>query len=51
MILGELDVAGVKRKVAMQLNRNGFLYVLDRTNGALISAKPSSIRRGFMAYY
>src|SRR6266853_1614401 len=25
--------------LAMQLNRNGFLYVLDRTNGALISAK------------
>ena len=22
-----------KRKVAMQLNRNGFLYVLDRANG------------------
>jgi len=40
VILGELDVAGAKRKVAMQLNRNGFLYVLDRTNGALISAKP-----------
>jgi alcohol dehydrogenase (cytochrome c) len=40
VILAELDVAGVKRKVAMQLNRNGFLYVLDRTNGQLISAKP-----------
>ena len=24
----------------MQLNRNGFLYVLDRTSGQLISAKP-----------
>jgi alcohol dehydrogenase (cytochrome c) len=24
----------------MQLNRNGFLYVLDRTNGQLLSAKP-----------
>ena len=23
----------------MQLNRNAFLYVLDRTNGVLISAK------------
>jgi alcohol dehydrogenase (cytochrome c) len=40
VILAELDVAGAKRKVAMQLNRNGFLYVLDRTNGQLISAKP-----------
>jgi alcohol dehydrogenase (cytochrome c) len=40
LILAELDVAGAKRKVAMQLNRNGFLYVLDRTNGKLISARP-----------
>ena len=40
VILAELDVAGTRRKVAMQLNRNGFLYVLDRTNGQLISAKP-----------
>ena len=40
VILAELDVAGAKRKVAMQLNRNGFLYVLDRATGNLISAKP-----------
>ena len=24
----------------MQMNRNGFLYVIDRTNGKLLSAKP-----------
>jgi len=40
LILAELKVAGKPRKVLMQLNRNGFLYVLDRTNGQLISAKP-----------
>jgi alcohol dehydrogenase (cytochrome c) len=40
MILGQLDVDGSKRKVLMQLNRNGFLYVIDRTSGQLISAKP-----------
>lgn len=40
MILADIDVNGQKRKVAMQLNRNGFLYVLDRANGGLISAKP-----------
>jgi len=40
LILGDIDVAGQKRKVVMQLNRNGFLYVLDRTDGRLISAKP-----------
>jgi alcohol dehydrogenase (cytochrome c) len=39
LILAELKVAGKPRKVVMQLNRNGFLYVLDRTNGQLISAK------------
>jgi alcohol dehydrogenase (cytochrome c) len=40
MILGQLDVDGTKRKVLMQLNRNGFLYVIDRASGQLISAKP-----------
>lgn len=39
LILAEINVQGRPRKVAMQFNRNGFLYVLDRTNGALISAK------------
>jgi alcohol dehydrogenase (cytochrome c) len=39
LILADLNVQGRPRKVAMQLNRNGFLYVLDRANGALISAK------------
>jgi alcohol dehydrogenase (cytochrome c) len=39
-ILADIDVEGAKRKVVMQLNRNGFLYVLDRTNGKLLSAKP-----------
>ena len=28
------------RKLLVQANRNGFLYVLDRTNGKLIYAKP-----------
>jgi alcohol dehydrogenase (cytochrome c) len=40
LILADLPVEGKPRKVVMQLNRNGFLYVLDRTNGQLISAKP-----------
>jgi alcohol dehydrogenase (cytochrome c) len=40
LMLADIDVDGQKRKVVMQLNRNGFLYVLDRTNGQLISAKP-----------
>src|SRR5262245_10028376 len=40
LILADIPVDGKARKVVMQLNRNGFLYVLDRTNGTLISAKP-----------
>src|SRR3954466_9288223 len=39
LILAELKVAGKPRKVVMQLNRNGFLYVLDRASGELLSAK------------
>jgi len=39
-ILAELKIQGQTRKVVMQLNRNGFLYVLDRANGKLLSAKP-----------
>jgi alcohol dehydrogenase (cytochrome c) len=40
LILADIAVSGQLRKVVMQLNRNGFLYVLDRTNGKLLSAKP-----------
>ena len=31
LILADLKVDGQMRKVVMQMNRNGFLYVLDRT--------------------
>ena len=40
MIQADLMVKGVKRKVVMQMHRNGFLYVLDRTDGKLLSAEP-----------
>jgi alcohol dehydrogenase (cytochrome c) len=39
-ILADIPVDGQPRKVVMQMNRNGFLYVLDRTNGKLIAANP-----------
>jgi alcohol dehydrogenase (cytochrome c) len=39
-ILGDLTVEGKPRKVAMHFSRGGFLYVIDRTNGQLISAQP-----------
>ncbi len=40
LILADMNIDGQMRKVVMQMNRNGFLYVIDRTNGKLISAKP-----------
>ncbi len=40
MILAELDLNGVMRKVLMQAPKNGFFYVLDRVTGELISAEP-----------
>ena len=40
LINADIDVGGQKRKVIMQLNRNGFLYVIDRATGKLIAANP-----------
>ena len=40
MILADLTIDGQPRKVVMQAPKNGFFYVIDRTNGKLISAKP-----------
>jgi len=39
MILAELEIDGRLRKVIMQAPKNGFFYVIDRTNGKLISAE------------
>jgi quinohemoprotein ethanol dehydrogenase len=38
MTLADLVINGQQRKVLMQAPKNGFLYVLDRQNGKLISA-------------
>jgi quinohemoprotein ethanol dehydrogenase len=38
MILADIVIEGQKRKVLMQAPKNGFFYVLDRTNGQLLSA-------------
>jgi quinohemoprotein ethanol dehydrogenase len=40
MELAELTIDGKKRKVVVTAPKNGFFYVIDRTNGRLISAKP-----------
>jgi alcohol dehydrogenase (cytochrome c) len=39
-VLADLTVRGQARKVMIQANKNGFLYVLDRTNCKLIAAHP-----------
>ena len=39
--LADLLIHGKKRKVLLQAPKNGFFYVIDRTNGQLISAEPS----------
>jgi alcohol dehydrogenase (cytochrome c) len=40
MVLADMTVEGKPTKVLMDANRNGFFYVLDRTNGKLLAANP-----------
>ena len=39
-VLADLRVGGQDRKVMIQANKNGFMYVVDRTNCKLIAANP-----------
>ena len=39
-MLVDMKIDGQNRKVLTQANRNGFFYVLDRTNGKLLAANP-----------
>jgi PQQ-dependent dehydrogenase (methanol/ethanol family) len=38
IILADMEIDGKPRKVLMQAPKNGFFYVLDRTDGTLLSA-------------
>jgi alcohol dehydrogenase (cytochrome c) len=38
--LYDVDIGGERRKVISQTNRNGFHYILDRTNGQFIKGEP-----------
>jgi alcohol dehydrogenase (cytochrome c)/quinohemoprotein ethanol dehydrogenase len=40
IVLADVTIAGQPRKILMQAPKNGFFYVLDRTDGKLISAEP-----------
>ena len=39
-VIADLRVNGEMRKVILNANKNGFFYVIDRTNGKLIAAHP-----------
>ena len=39
-VLADIRIGGAPRKVVMLANRNGFFYVLDRVDGALLLGKP-----------
>ncbi len=39
-VLADMDWHGQPRKVMLWANRNGFYYVLDRTNGQFLTGKP-----------
>lgn len=40
IIVADITFDGQPRKVLLHAPKNGFFYVIDRTNGALLSAKP-----------
>jgi len=40
VVMVDTKYQGRDRKLLLQANRNGFIYVLDRTNGELLLAKP-----------
>jgi len=39
-VLADIQIGDQRRKVMIQANKNGFMYVLDRTNCRLIAANP-----------
>ena len=39
-VLVDVEDGGVTRRLMVQANRNGFLYILDRTNGKFLKATP-----------
>ncbi len=39
-VIADIDIDGKPRKVIMHADRNGFFYVIDRTNGQLIKGYP-----------
>jgi alcohol dehydrogenase (cytochrome c) len=46
-VLVDMNWKGASRKLLFQANRNGFVYILDRTNGAFLSAKQFSLQQNW----
>lgn len=42
-VLVDMEYKGAPRNLLMEANRNGFVYILDRTNGNFLSAKQFSL--------
>ncbi len=40
VVLVDADWRGARRRLLLHANRNGFFYILDRTNGAMLAATP-----------
>jgi quinohemoprotein ethanol dehydrogenase len=40
LLLADVNIKGVKRKVLLQANKNGFLYAIDRASGKFVSGTP-----------
>lgn len=40
IIIADLNIRGTQRKVLLHAPKNGFFFVIDRTNGKFISAEP-----------
>lgn len=40
LLLADLEIGGTKRKVLLTAPKNGYFYVLDRTNGQFLGAAP-----------
>ena len=43
IVLADLEIDGRPRKALMHAPKNGFFYVIDRTDGQLISAEPYTV--------
>ena len=46
-VLVDMDWKGSPRKLLLEANRNGFVYILDRTNGSFLSAKQFALTQNW----